>query len=241
VRRWLAAIVLLILVGGALWVVRTPVLAWVGHLVVEETPPAKADLVVLLGGHPVLAAAEGAALVTAGWAPRILLLARRPGPEDEIADRLKVALPRPWELARDVLTRSGVRPAAVSVEPLLEGGTGASVRSVAAFARRRGLTRLIVVTYRSHTRRTAILLRRALPPGSVVLMRAAEREAWSPDRWWRDRAGARELMAEGLRWVDSLLLGDLWRDDEPPRERRATPRRRATTLTSITTAVSRAA
>jgi uncharacterized SAM-binding protein YcdF (DUF218 family) len=208
--------VLLILAGvlllalGSLWAAREPLLAAVGRLVVEEGEPAPADLAVLLSNTPVLDAEEAARHVAAGHVGKVLILARRPHPQEAVARGLGIRLPPPHELAAQVLERLGVPPASIAVAPLASGGTNAAAREVARYARAHGARRLLVVTHRSHTRRTATLLRRHLGPEGRVVMRASPHDPYRAEAWWRDRESARELAMEGLRWANTILLGDLW-------------------------------
>ncbi|HEU5320461.1 MAG TPA: ElyC/SanA/YdcF family protein, partial [Methylomirabilota bacterium] len=129
-------------------------------------------------------------------------------PAREVAERLGVDLPRDEDVARRVLRRLGVRPEAIRVAPAA-GGTNATVAAIARHAREHGVRRLIVVTRRSHTRRVATLLRHRLPE-ALVMVRAAPRDGFDPERWWHDREDARELVTEALRWLNSVALGDLW-------------------------------
>jgi hypothetical protein len=46
----------------------------------------------------------------------------------------------------------------------------------------------------------------------VVIVRASPDDPFHPEGWWRDRHNSREVIMESLRWVNSLLLGDLWRE-----------------------------
>lgn len=213
-------LVLLAVAGAAvLWLQREPLLGAAGRLVVEEAPPAPAGLVAVLAHGQVLAAAAAAEAVTAGHAPRVLLFAAEPGPEDRLLERLAVPRPPPHELMALVLRRLGVAGDAIVVEPQRTGGTNAAVAAVARYARAHRVDRVLVVTHRSHTRRTAVLLRRALGPGSTVIPRAPAEDPFDPDRWWRDRDSARELVMEALRWFNSLVLRDFWRqpvEPEPP-------------------------
>lgn len=205
----------LLLLGAILavgWIAREPILAAVGRSVVREDPPAAADLVAIVGDLPILGAVEAAALVKGGFASRVLLFHRLDDPEAEILDRLRVPVPRPHEIARMVLLRLGIRAEAIVVEALPGGSTNASVRALARHARERRATRLIVVTHRSHTRRVGRLLRAHLPQQSTVVMRASPQDAYHPERWWRDRPSARELALEALRWFNSFVLGDFWRE-----------------------------
>src|SRR2546426_4663312 len=213
-RRWLALALVLALVL-LLWIARVPLLTWIGRLVVEEAAPQRADLVVILGSPPAPAAEEAARLVMSGYASRVLLFAVRTD-TDDILDRLGIVMPRPHEVAVLVLGRMGVRPDAIAIEHIPDGGTNALTRATATYSRRRGLTRLIVVTPRSHTRRTEKLLKASLGSPSFVIARAPVQDRFQPDRWWRDRDSTRELLTELLGWFNSFVLGDLWRGDDRP-------------------------
>jgi len=210
-RRW-GVLALVLAIALSLWIARVPLLTWIGRLVVEESAPQRADLVVILGSPPALAAEEAATLVMNGYAPRVLVFASRTETED-ILDRLGIVMPKPHEVAMLVLGRLGVRTDAITVEHIPRSGTNALIRATAKYARQRGLTRLIVVTHRSHTKRTERLLKASLGGPGVVIARAPVRDGFQPDRWWRDRDSTRDLLLELLSWFNSFVLGDLWRQE----------------------------
>ena len=209
-RKGCLALVVLALAAGGAWLAREPLLARVGGLVVEEGVLAPADVVVVLGDPPVLGAVDAAPLVVAGTVRRVLLLAAAPSEEARVLERVGLAQPRPHELAVDVLMRMRVPRDAIIVVPGGAAGTNAEVETVARWAREHTARRLIVITWRSHTRRVGILLRRRLGGDATVVMRAPGHDRFRPERWWRERSSAREFAMEGLRWVNSLALGDLW-------------------------------
>ena len=213
-RIWLIVLFGLFVALLSVWIEREPLLAGIGGLVVEETELQPSDVAVLLSDNAVLAAVEGAALVNRGYAPRVLLFTPPRPTEEEILARLGIAVPKPHEVSVLVMRQMGVPPDAILVEPIRVRGTNAEVRSVARYAQEHRVTRLIVVTYRSHTRRTAILLRRYLPESSTVIARSSSHDSYRPERWWRERESTRELLVECLRWVNSFLAGDLWRENE---------------------------
>jgi len=212
-RLRLAVLALLLLLFGAaaLWTWREPVLTKLGGLLVEETPPAAADLVAVLDNE-VSAAAVAAALLAEGYAPRILLFKAPPTANEELLDRLRIPVPTSHEQAMRVLHRLGVASEAIAVEPVAEANTSVAVQATVRYSRTHGVTRVIAITYRSHTRRTALLLRRALGPSAVVIVRASPDDPFQPEGWWRDRRKSRQVIMESIRWMNSLLLGDLWRE-----------------------------
>jgi uncharacterized SAM-binding protein YcdF (DUF218 family) len=166
-------------------------------LLVEETPPAPADLV---------------AVLVEGYAPRILLFKAPPAADEKLLAKLSISVPNTHELAILVIHRLGVASEAIVVEPITEPDTHVAVQATARYARTHDATRVIVITYRSHTRRTAFLLRQALGRSAVVIVRASPDDPFRPEAWWRDRRNSREFMMESIRWINSGLFGDLWRE-----------------------------
>jgi len=223
------ALLLLLFAAVSLWTWHAPILTSLGRLLVEETPPAPADLVAVLDNE-VPAAAAAADLLGAGYAPRILLFKPPPGADEKLLDRLRIPVPNRHELAIVVLHRLGVASEAIVVEPVTELDTSIAVQATARYARTHDVTRVIVITYRSHTRRAAFLLRHALGRSAVVIVRASPDDFFHPEGWWRDRRQSREVIMEGIRWINSVLLGDLWREEveaeiDGPRRDGALPQR----------------
>ncbi len=196
-----------------LWAERAPLLTAVGRLVVEETPLGRADLVVVLPNTPRIAA-EAAAIVKSGSAPRVLLFTSARQADDDVLAKLGLEVVKPHDVVVKVLHASGVGPERTVLIPRSPDGTNQAAREVIRYAQRQGLTRVIVVTERSHTRRIARLLRRELTAPGGVMVRAAPGDTFRPESWWRHREGARELAMEGLRWLNSFVLRDLWSSDD---------------------------
>ena len=210
-RSSVVGILLLLLGAAVLWTWREPVLTKLGGLLVEEAPPAPADLVAVFDNE-VLAAATAADLLAKGYAPQILLFKPPAAADEKLLDGLLIRVPTRFELARLVMHRLGVTSEAIIVEPIAELDTNVAVQTTARYAREHGITRVIVVTYRSHSRRAALLLRRALDRSAVVIVRASPDDSFHPERWWRDRRTSREFVMECIRWANSFLLGDPWRE-----------------------------
>lgn len=191
---------------------REPVLTSIGNLIVEETSLARADVVIVLGEGP-RAAAEAATIVKNGYASRVVVFASPRDGDDEVLTKLGIEDARPHEIAVKVLRASGVPPGRIAVIPRSPDGTNDAVHAVAVYARSHGMTKLIVVANRSHTRRIARLLRSEFTGSGAIMVRAAPQDRFHPESWWRDRGSARELAMEGLRWLNSFGLGDPWGTD----------------------------
>src|ERR1700730_9367003 len=99
-----------------------------------------------------------------------------------------------------MLHRLGVASEASVVEPVPEVDTSVAAQAMARYTRTHGATRVIVITYRSHTRRTALLLRRALGRSAVVIVHASPDDPFRPEGWWRDRRQSREVVMASIRW-----------------------------------------
>ena len=182
----------------------------VARLLIEEGAWASADLVALLSENQASAAALAADAVRGGYVKRVLVLAGDPRPDDDLLRELGIPVLPPHEIATLVLLKLGVQREEIVVERLPRFGTNAAIRTAARYAKAHGAKRVIVIAPRSHTRRAAILMRRALGKNAVVIARASPHDGFEPRGWWRDRDQAREVMSEGLRWLNSLVLGDLW-------------------------------
>ena len=172
-----------------------------GRALVAEDPIARADLVVVSNADVRSAALEAVALYRAGAAPRIGLM---PWRRDALDDRIRamgVSYLGFTELAAAIMERAGVPPAAVVVLPATVDGTRSEVRAVGAYVREAGIASVVYVTTRSHTARVRRMLLREIGPGAVVSVRAARDDPFRPDGWWRQRATARELVTEYIRWM----------------------------------------
>src|SRR5437867_3708050 len=135
-----AVVLLLFLFGSAaLWIWREPVLTTLGGLLIEETPPARADLVAVFDNE-VPAAGAAAALVAAGYAPRILLFKEPPGASEKLLERLGIQSSTRHELMMLVMHRFGVASEAIVVEPLAELDTNVAVQATARYARMHDIT-----------------------------------------------------------------------------------------------------
>lgn len=208
-------VVALLGAAATAWVEREALLCALGGVVVEETALSHADFVVVMGNAPRMAA-EAAAIVNAQYAPRVVLFAALPRVDDEILRTLNIAVTPEHEVALRVLRASGVPAPRIELLAHAPDGTNEAVRAIVLYARRQGMTRVIAVTERSHTRRTARLLRRELPGRGAVMVRASPRDDFHPETWWRDRASARELALESLRWWNSFGLRDWWKTVRSP-------------------------
>jgi uncharacterized SAM-binding protein YcdF (DUF218 family) len=199
------------------WLGAEPILTAVGEALTVDDPVAPVDVVVLSLASARADALEAADLYRTGVTPRIVLCRWQQEPLDEELARLGV----PWlpvhELAAAILQRRGVPTTAIEMLDAPIDGLNAEIAAVADFVDTTRPASLLYVTAPSHTRRARWLLRRLLPEGTVLRVRGALRDGFSPEGWWRSRDHSREVAMEYLRWANTFGLRDLWQSRPPPR------------------------
>jgi uncharacterized SAM-binding protein YcdF (DUF218 family) len=165
-------------------------------LVVADPLPDHADAVVMLSGSPADRVLETARLYRAGLAP-LVVLTRERLPRGAPALRAGgVRLPEEHDLARQALVELGVPDDAIRVLGRRTTSTKTEAQTVARWACRDGVRRLVVVTSPSHTRRARLILGLALGPRVAVAVRPAPDAVFPATRWWRRRRALKEVLWE---------------------------------------------
>lgn len=186
------------------WAAHERALARLGASLVHEDAREPVDVVVISNADVRGGALEAAALYRAHFAQRIVIPAWQDDPLDDELRALSVPALGPTRLAREILLRSGVPEAAITVLGPAVDGTGSETDAIARFARSGGAQRLLFLTARTHTARAHWLLDRRMPPGVHASVRSPERDTFRPDAWWRSTDDAREVAFECLRWLHDL-------------------------------------
>ena len=165
-------------------------------LVVADPLPPRADAIVILGGSipdRTLAAAD---LYRAGLAPRVVVTRERAGTGQAALHARGVRLPEDAELTVMALRGLGVPSQAIVVLRRRAVSTESEARTIARWACRQGVRRLVVVTSRAHTRRARLILRQALGKGIELALRPSRSDAFTAARWWRVRRDAKLVLSE---------------------------------------------
>jgi len=182
------------------------VLLGAGRLLVVADPlPPRADAIVILAGSVPDRALEAADLYRAGIAPQVVITRERV-PRGETALRARgVRLPQTDELARLTLHGLGVPDDRVVLLRRRGTSTDTEARTIGRWACRHRVRRLVVVTWRAHTRRARLILGRALGPGVELVVRPTRYDPFSPTRWWRVRRDAKMVLSEYQKLVHYWL------------------------------------
>lgn len=190
-RRIIAALVLLAIAAGA-WL-----FVYGGRYLQHEDPLVKADAMFVLAGTRLERPLEAVDLFTEGYAPVIVLSPGRPEPGERLVRRRGIRFPTDSELVRDAMIQMGIPAAAIVTSDGSVDNTAQEASMLRAMVQARGWRRVIVITSKYHTRRSAFAFRRGLEgTGAQAVMRASRHDPSDPARWWRLRADFRFVASE---------------------------------------------
>jgi uncharacterized SAM-binding protein YcdF (DUF218 family) len=159
------------------------------------TPPQPADAVFVLLGDPDTRSMTAAALVRAGWAPRVLLNTLAPNEQEKKG----LVLPG-HEVHRRMLLHCGVPAGDIVLLDNQVRTTYDEVLGLAAYLVSRPDWRVLVVTDGPHTRRSRWVLRRVLGDrASQTSIISAAMDECQTDSWWRTETGFSFVVSEYLK------------------------------------------
>ena len=201
-RRWLRRLLFVLILAGAAYFARQPLLRGLAGFLVVEDPVREADAVLLLDGDR--GPERAAELYHAGAVKRVLLL-REPPRRLERFD----ALPNLTELYRAELERYGVPATAVEVLETEKRGDWNNARRLCDWLNEHPESQVIVQCARFASRRTRCLFERELGGLSgQVRWRALADRRYDETDWYRHRAGAIDLFDSYLGWGHVKVYGD---------------------------------
>lgn len=180
--RWVAAAALAT-VALSVWAV----LQAAQFLEGPASPPARADLIVVLGGESGDRALAAARLYAAGMAPRVLLTGLEASPPEARRAYLH------WRA--QVLAEAGVPLDRFEYDPD-SNNSWEEALNTRRLMEARGWRRALVVSDPYHMRRLSWTWRRAFEGSGLEYSLVASTPAfWKPEEWWRDeRSGAQVIM-----------------------------------------------
>lgn len=183
--RSLAAILVLLIVWGV------GLMTFAARATSLETPedPPVADAIVSLTGSSVERLRAGARLLDAGKGRRLLVSGVNRNATRAEVQRVAGGLERSWRCCVDL---------GFEAESTL-----GNAQETAAWARRYGFRRLIVVTADYHMARSLLELHAALP-GVTLTPYPVATEDLSADQWWRDGDSARRMVVEYSKYLAVL-------------------------------------
>ncbi len=214
-RTWSRVALVLLLCSVVAWSARRTILVAAGQALVAEDSLAPVDIIAISSANSAGGALEAVQLYRNGMTGEILLMPEPNDPVDAAIEQLGIPRLHGGDMAKTILERSGVPDRAIRTASDFVDGTDTEVAVIAGIARERHPIRVLFITARSHTRRARWLLQRKLPPDAGFLVRSARTDTFAADSWWHSRNASREVAMEYLRWVNTLVLGDLWSRTSP--------------------------
>jgi uncharacterized SAM-binding protein YcdF (DUF218 family) len=185
---WRALLVLAVL-AGLLYVGRPWWLRAVGHFLIQEDAPEKADMAVVLAGdgygRRVL---RGVELAQQGYVPRVLVDGPAGYYDSNEAD-----------LAIQFAVNRGARLEIMTPLHMRATSTVDEARIVDRELRQRRAAKALVITSNYHTRRARAVFRKYGSPGIEYRFVASPDEYFNPDNWWRSREAEKILLIEYLK------------------------------------------
>ena len=195
-RAGIAAILLLVLLLC---------FGWMGRILISADHLEKADAIVVLGGNLPFRSAEAARLFREGWAPRVWITAPEGASELEAVKQMGLAAVPMDQLSVRVLEQFGTPAGAIRVLSPDVRDTVAEIRLISAAMSESGLTRVILVTSPTHTRRVNAIWRVVARRGQSAFVHPIRREIFDADHWWataRDRSRvAHEMAGLAYAWL----------------------------------------
>jgi uncharacterized SAM-binding protein YcdF (DUF218 family) len=167
-----------------------------GRWLDREDPPQKAAAIAVLSGRMPSRALEAARLFNQGYAPQIWLsYAVEPG---ATLERFSVPYAGEEFYDRLLLLHQGVPDSAIHILAPPIVNTADEMRTFGQALRKENLHRIILVTSKVHTRRTAVLWKRLSAKDGEAIIRGASGDGDDPAHWWRSTGDALDVVREVL-------------------------------------------
>src|SRR5215470_14616193 len=174
----LIGLLCLVLVLGALYLARHPLLRFAGEAWVIEDPHEKSDAIIELSIDNFYAdrSTRAAELYRQGLAPIVVASGRRLRPYAGISDMME----------HDLVERGVPKDKIVKLAHDAKN-TKEEAQALAQVAAERKWRRVIVVTSNYHTRRARYIFNRVFPTRVNVRVTGARDGNFDPQRWWEKR------------------------------------------------------
>jgi uncharacterized SAM-binding protein YcdF (DUF218 family) len=170
-----------------LYLVRRPILSFMGEAWIVEDPLDHADVLIVLGDDNFYAdrATRGAELFREGKAPLVVASGRRLRPNAGIAELME----------HDLIERGVPKDKIVRFTHDADS-TLEEAEALKKLVTARKWRSAIIVTSNYHTRRTRYIFRKVFPQGVELRVASAHDGDFDPQHWWEKRKSIKELTHE---------------------------------------------
>ncbi len=188
------SLLLVLLFIGIAWFFSPTWLSWLGHSLIAQEQPFKADAIAVLAGDSqgerIGRAVE---LVREQWAPIVLVSST-----GKLFDTSEGDLAIDW-----AVNRGAPREWFVLVAHNADS-TQEECVALETECRRRGIKKLLLVTSDFHTRRARRILQRVAPQLDIRSVGSAT-ASYDPDSWWKSRSSRKVWLMETTKTVADFL------------------------------------
>jgi uncharacterized SAM-binding protein YcdF (DUF218 family) len=183
---------------------RGPALVALGEWLVVEDQFGPADLMVVLGGSPVVRSLAAADYYRQGQAP-LIFVSRGDLVRHELVEDVDLTEAGEWGVIYRLLKARGVPPENIIIDTVYVNNTMEEARRVKTFIKGRGVKNLILVTSRYHSRRADWIFEKVLGAGVKVISRPSSYDTFDPQSWWHDREQTKWLLMEYQKLAYTLI------------------------------------
>jgi uncharacterized SAM-binding protein YcdF (DUF218 family) len=178
-----------------LYLVRRPILSFLGEAWIVEDPIDRADALIVLGDDNIYAdrATRAAELFREGKAPVVVASGRRLRPNAGIA-----------ELMEHDLIERGVPKDKIVRLTHDAGSTEEEAEALKKLVKERKWKSVIVVTSNYHTRRARFIFHKVFPQGVESRVASARDGDFDPQHWWEKRKSIKELTHEFAGMLEAI-------------------------------------
>jgi uncharacterized SAM-binding protein YcdF (DUF218 family) len=183
----LIALLFLVLLCGALYLARRPLLRFAGESWIVDESLDHADAIIVLSDDNFYAdrVTRAAELMREGKAPVVVASGRRLRPYAGIA-----------ELMQHDLIERGVAKEKIISFPQDADNTREEAEALKNLVREKKWTGVLVVTSNYHTRRARYIFRHVFPQSVALAVVSARDGDFDPQQWWEKRKSYKELTLE---------------------------------------------
>ena len=205
----LISLLFVVLLCGALYLARQPLLRFAGESWIVDDPLEHADAILVLSDDNFYAdrATRATQLYREGMAPLVVASGRRLRPYAGIAELME----------HDLIERGVPKDKIVRLAHDADN-TKEEAQALAQLSAQRKWRSVIVVTSNYHTRRARYIFAHVFPAGTMVRVTSAPDGDFDPERWWQKRISIKKLTRE----MAGMMVA-LWELREKDRVSLATP------------------
>ena len=202
--KWRIAMTILLALFLLLYYLHAPVLRAYGEWLLHRDEPRQADLIVVLGGSPVIRTLAAADYYHRKLAPSIYL-SRGYLAGAGLVENIDLTNTGEWGLARAVLVAKGVPDEKIYLDPAFVLNTMAEAERFKVYLESHPVKSIILVTSEFHSGRAYALWRRILPEEVAIISLPSQYAPFNPEDWWKHRETAKAGFLEFLKIVFNFL------------------------------------